>query len=120
MVQYDTFVFRVWVKVRSVSLPPSLFLPFFSFHSTCSKARGCLNLSLIEFQFDHNIYMYISFNLPNGKPLTSIPRAATSVQIKNLTSLALNLSKLCCRSSGFRSECKHTHDNRCLFAFGPI
>ena len=62
-------------------------------------------------------FLYI---LPNGKPLTSIPRAATSVQIKNLTSFALNLSKLCCRSSGFRSECKHTHDNRCLFAFGPI
>jgi hypothetical protein len=48
-----------------------------------------------------------------------MPRAATSVQIKNRTSLLLNRAKFRCRSSGARSECRHTHDRRCLLAFGP-
>lgn len=49
--------------------------------------------------------------LLNGNPVMSNPRAATSVQIMNLATFCLNFSKLFLRSSGFRSPCKHTHEN---------
>lgn len=57
----------------------------------------------------------INYSL-NGNPDTSIPRAATSVQIKNLHSSFLNLSKLALRSCGRRSPCKHAQE----YIFGSI
>lgn len=46
----------------------------------------------------------------NGNPDISIPRAATSVQIKNLRSSFLNISKFCLRSCGRLSPCKQAHE----------
>jgi hypothetical protein len=49
--------------------------------------------------------------LLKGKLRISIPLAATSVQMRNLTCFCLKASRLSRRSCGFRSECRHTHEN---------
>ena len=48
--------------------------------------------------------------LLKGKLRISIPLAATSVQMRNLTCFCLKASRLSRRSCGFRSECRHTHE----------
>lgn len=48
--------------------------------------------------------------LLNGKPVMSMPRAATSVQIRNFFPFDLKSSRFSLRSLGLRSPCKQTQE----------
>jgi len=49
-------------------------------------------------------------HLLKGRPVISSPLAATSVQIRNLASWFLNLSRLALRSGGLRSPWRQTQE----------
>jgi len=58
-------------------------------------------------------------HLLKGRPVISRPLAATSVQIRNLASWFLNLSRLALRSGGLRSPWRQTQEYELLRLWAP-